>query len=93
MRDQGQIIQSAIASLLAAGLLVAATSSSAANDDKERCFGIAKAGQNDCGTRINKHSCHRMGKVDNDPHEFKYVPKGSCEKIGGSLVEPPESDN
>jgi len=33
--------------------------------DTEKCFGIAKAGQNDCGTA--KHACAGSSKADNDP--------------------------
>jgi uncharacterized membrane protein len=48
----------------------------------EKCFGVAKAGQNDCGTA--KHACAGQGaKVDKDPSEWKYVPTGTCEKMGG----------
>lgn len=73
----------AIAGLLAAGPALA-------HDDKtgtkERCYGVAKAGQNDCGTAT--HACHAMAKVDNDPAEWKLVAKGTCEKAGGKLEGP-----
>ena len=49
----------------------------------EKCFGIAKAGKNDCSTA--KHACKGQSTVDNDPTDFKLVPKGDCEKIGGKL--------
>ena len=53
----------------------------------EKCYGIAKAGQNDCGTA--KHSCAAQGaKVDGDPNEWKYVAKGTCEKLGGKTAPP-----
>ncbi|HEY1326540.1 MAG TPA: DUF2282 domain-containing protein [Casimicrobiaceae bacterium] len=53
----------------------------------EKCFGVAKAGQNDCGTA--KHACAGLGaKVDHDPSEWKYVPTGSCEKMGGKPTAP-----
>ena len=48
----------------------------------EKCYGVAKAGQNDCGTA--KHACAgARAKKDNDPTEWKYVAKGTCEKMGG----------
>jgi uncharacterized membrane protein len=50
--------------------------------DKEKCYGVAKAGKNDCAA--NGHSCAGQSKVDNDPTEWKYVPKGECEKMGGT---------
>ncbi len=55
----------------------------AADDATETCFGVAKAGQNDCSTA--KHSCNGQATIDNAPDDFKYVPKGTCEKIGGKL--------
>ena len=52
-----------------------------AKADKEKCYGVAKAGKNDCAA--NGHSCAGQSKMDNDPTEWKYVPKGECEKMGG----------
>jgi uncharacterized membrane protein len=54
----------------------------------EKCFGIAKAGQNDCATKSGSHSCAGQAKKDNDPSEWKKVPSGSCEKMGGKLDAP-----
>jgi uncharacterized membrane protein len=55
--------------------------------DTEKCYGVAKAGQNDCGTA--KHACAAQGaKMDNDPTEWKYVAKGTCEKMGGKMAAP-----
>jgi uncharacterized membrane protein len=80
-------IQAAIAGLLAFGLAGSAAAADAA-DAKDKCYGVAKAGQADCATA--KHGCAGEGKVDNDPLDFKYVAKGTCEKIGGKLT-PPKS--
>ena len=51
--------------------------------DQEMCYGVAKAGQNDCGTAT--HGCMGAAATDNDPGEWKFVAKGSCTKLGGSL--------
>ena len=51
--------------------------------DQETCYGVAKAGQNDCGTAT--HGCAGAARVDNDPNEWKFVAKGTCTKLGGSL--------
>lgn len=84
-------IQGAIA-LLASGALYGVYKSvqvfspgaqATASGDKETCFGIAKAGQNDCATA--KHACNGQATIDNASDDFKYVPKGTCEKIGGKL--------
>jgi uncharacterized membrane protein len=59
--------------------------------DQEICFGVAKAGQNDCGTAT--HGCAGMAAADNDPTEWKFVAKGTCTKLGGKLkAEPPKDD-
>ena len=82
MKPSRALIASAIASLAAATL---ATSAVAHDPDsaasQEKCYGIAKAGQNDCGTA--RHSCAGKAARDNAPDEWKYVPKGTCEKAGG----------
>ena len=50
---------------------------------KEKCLGVAEAGKNDCATA--KHSCAGQAKADKAPDEWKYVPKGECEKMGGKV--------
>ncbi len=83
MKDQHTLITSAITSLLSLG--ITATAISAYATDDEKCFGIAKAGQNGCNSNKSKHSCAGHSKVDNDPRDFITVPQGSCIKIGGKL--------
>lgn len=49
----------------------------------EKCYGVVKAGKNDCGAR--GHSCAGQATKDADPKEWIYLPKGACDKIvGGS---------
>ena len=84
-------IQAAIAGVVALGFaaatLAAAPGPVTPKASQEKCYGIAKAGQNDCGTA--KHACAAQGaKVDNDPTEWKYVDKGTCEKMGGKMSPP-----
>lgn len=79
------------ASLLAAGIATTSGGAIAAEKDKEQCFGIAKAGQNDCGGKYLKHSCAGMSKADYDKNDWKYVDKGTCEKMGGSTKAAGES--
>lgn len=57
--------------------------------DKERCYGVAKAGQNDCGSADGAHGCSSQAKTDNAPTEWKWVAKGTCEKLGGKTTPPP----
>ena len=50
----------------------------------EKCYGIAKAGKNDCASTGN-NSCGGTSKVNADPKAWIYVPEGYCERIvGGS---------
>lgn len=51
--------------------------------ERERCYGVARAGNNDCGN--GKHSCAKRAMYDRQPDEWKMVPAGTCEKIGGRL--------
>lgn len=80
MSTRKALLQSALAGLVALGLAQAAQAQ--AKEEKEKCYGIAKAGQNDCGTA--KHTCAGKSKKDNAPDEWKYVAKGTCSKLGGS---------
>jgi uncharacterized membrane protein len=86
MTTSRDLIQTAVAGLFVAGILAASGSAMAADMDKDKCFGVAKAGQNDCGSNKSKHSCAGQSKVDNDPNDFKLVPAGTCEKMGGKLA-------
>lgn len=52
---------------------------------KEKCYGIAAAGQNDCGNLAGTHSCAGQAIEDNDPGEWKLVAKGTCAQLGGLL--------
>jgi uncharacterized membrane protein len=75
--------------VLAAALagIAAATANVQAADaaDKEKCYGIAKAGANDCASAKGTHSCAGQAKMDNDPNDWKYVAKGTCEQMGGMM--------
>ena len=83
--SSSKLLQSAIASVLAIGLAHAANAADPKDDGgKEKCYGIAKAGQNDCGTA--RHSCAGKATRDNAADEWKYVPKGTCDKMGGKTT-------
>jgi uncharacterized membrane protein len=80
-------LQAAVASLLVMGVATAATGHDPAPAaGTEKCYGVAKAGQNDCGTA--KHACAGMSKADRDPLDWKMVAKGTCEKLGGTVDAP-----
>lgn len=81
--NQRLIASSALASLLALGLAGTASAQAA----KEKCYGIAKAGQNDCANLAGTHSCAGQAKEDMAAGEWKYVAKGSCKSMGGLTAE------
>ncbi len=80
-------IHAAVAGLFALGLAASASAGPVAPDSsKDKCYGISKAGQADCAT--SKHACAGQSKADNDPMDWKYVTKGTCESVGGKLTAP-----
>lgn len=72
------LLASVLASALGAAVVAPAQAA-----DREACYGIAKAGQNDC--KGNGHACAGQSTKDKDAGEFKLVPSGTCQKMGGSL--------
>jgi uncharacterized membrane protein len=56
--------------------------------DHEKCYGVAKAGHNDCQSATN--ACGKLATVDADPSAWVYLPRGSCEKLVGGALLPPE---
>jgi uncharacterized membrane protein len=75
------LIAIALASLLGSTAAVAADGAK-----MEKCYGVSKAGQNDCATANGSHSCAGQSKTDNDANEWKKVPTGTCAKLGGKLA-------
>ena len=53
----------------------------------EKCYGIAKAGKNDCASTGN-NSCGGSSKLNSDPKAWIYVPAGYCDRIVGGSVQP-----
>ncbi|QHE75457.1 BufA1 family periplasmic bufferin-type metallophore [Hydrogenophaga sp. PBL-H3] len=79
--NQRTMIAAAATSLMSLALL--SSPAFAQTAAKEKCFGIAKAGQNDCASVSGVHSCAGQAKVDNDKGEWKYVATGTCKQMGG----------
>jgi uncharacterized membrane protein len=69
----------AIASSVMTAIAIAAEPVSAV-EEQEKCYGISKAGQNDCAS-TGDSSCAGTSKVDYDRNAWKFVAKGTCEKI------------
>ena len=77
--------------LIAAALATVCTAAAAADRpqaEQEKCFGVAKAGQNDCAAADGTHGCSGQSKADKGGADWKYVAKGTCTKAGGKLTAP-----
>lgn len=79
------VILTALTAALSVG--TAASALAADGKGKEKCYGIAKAGQNDCANTAGTHSCAGQSKVDHAPDEWKYVAKGACKAAGGKTAD------
>lgn len=85
MSQRTLITTAAAASLMSLALL--SGPALAQDAAKEKCFGIAKAGQNDCANLSGTHSCAGQSKVDNGKDEWKYVAAGTCKTMKGMSME------
>lgn len=77
--NQRAVIAAAAATLFSTMLIA----TPAAAQEKEKCYGIAKAGQNDCANLAGTHSCAGQSKVSDDKGEWKHVAKGTCAGLKG----------
>jgi uncharacterized membrane protein len=55
----------------------------------EKCYGVVKAGKNDCQTATS--ACAGQSKTDNQADAYIYVPKGTCDRIVGGSTGAPKS--
>ena len=74
----------AIAAALAAALAVPVAAQAQGN--MEKCYGVAKAGKNDCQTANS--SCAGTSRRDGQKDAWIYVPAGTCEKLVGGSNQP-----
>lgn len=65
---------------------MAAADDSHAKEGMEKCYGVVKAGKNDCGNIAGTHACAGAAKEDADKGEWLYLPKGICERLAGGEV-------
>lgn len=93
--NKESVMRSAIGGVLALGMMVAGGSVVAADmgmgmkgpvtppAGAEKCFGIAKAGMNDCAGKNAPHACAGQATKDRDTVDFVYLPTGTCQKVAG----------
>lgn len=93
MSIKQKTVNAVIAGAFAATIAMAGTSAAQSHDakpaqDKEKCYGVVKAGMNECGSLDGAHGCASAAKVDGDITEWVMVPKGLCHKlVGGKLAD------
>lgn len=85
MKSTLGIAAASLASLAAASLLASSPAVAQGSGAKEKCYGIALKGKNDCAAGPGT-SCAGTSTVDYQGNAWKFVAKGECEKAGGSLA-------
>ena len=81
------VVQSALAGVLTLGMLTAVgTAAAASKGDVEKCYGVVKAGKNDCQTATS--ACAGTAAKDGQSDAWIYLPKGTCDKIVGGSTSP-----
>jgi uncharacterized membrane protein len=86
--NKRMVIASAVAAAVAAPSVVSAQAPvPPPKFQAEKCYGLAKAGKNDCASTGN-NSCGGSSKVNADPRAWIYVPVGYCERIVGGSLKP-----
>jgi uncharacterized membrane protein len=80
------VITSAVALAFAMGATAEAGPAPRPKFEAEKCYGIAKAGRNDCETRAS--SCAGTSRRDNQADAWIYVPKGTCDRIVNASLQP-----
>lgn len=84
------LITTAMATLTTGALLPATSSAADVKcTEQERCFGVAKAGKNDCATATS--ACAGTAKQDFMKDAWLYVPKGTCLKLAGGATAAPDT--
>ncbi len=82
MHKSKTLINTAVSSLIALG--VAGAAAPAYGAEMEKCYGVVKAGKNDCAGP--GHTCQGQAKTDGDPNEFILLPAGTCERLANGEV-------
>ena len=82
MTSKTAILAAAVSSLF----MLTTTAFAADDNNSEKCYGVAKAGKNDCAGAA--HACSGQGTKDKSAKEFIKLPKGTCERIVGGTLTP-----
>ncbi len=80
------IVVSAVLAAIAIPMIAKAGPAPVPTFPAEKCYGVAKAGLNDCQTAT--HSCAGTSTKEKDGASWIYVPAGTCDKIAGASIAP-----
>ena len=80
------LLASAIAAAITVPVVTGAQPAPAPKFEAEKCYGIAKAGKNDCQTANS--SCSGTSKRDGQKDAWLYVPKGTCDRLVNGSTTP-----
>ena len=86
MKTSQLLIASAVAAALALPMATEAGPAPKPKFEAEKCYGVAKAGKNDCQTANS--SCSGTSKRDGQRDAWVYVPKGTCERLVNGSMQP-----
>jgi uncharacterized membrane protein len=86
MKMSQLLIASAVAAALAVPIVSQAGPAPKPKFQAEKCYGIAKAGNNDCQTANS--SCAGTSRRDNQADAWIYMPAGACDKVVGGSTQP-----
>jgi len=81
-----KVAQKALLTAAVAASVTGMTAATAQAAGKEKCFGVSKAGKNDCGAL--GLSCAGQSTKDNQLNAFIVLPKGLCERLTTGSLEP-----
>ncbi len=71
------------------GIALASSSASFADEKMEKCYGVVKAGKNDCSSaKKGGHSCAGAASIDSDKSEWVLLPEGICERLVNGSKKP-----
>lgn len=88
---KNKLAKAVMTTLLGTTALTAMAHDPSAPAKMEKCYGIAKAKKNDCGT--SKHACAALAPKDGMADEWIFVMKGNCQRIVGGSLTPPADDS
>jgi uncharacterized membrane protein len=84
MNTKAALLAAALGGLVALASPTAFAADGGKDTATEKCYGVAKAGKNDCAGP--SHACQGQSKKDADAREWVKVPKGTCERIVGGML-------